>query len=108
MNSHKLLQAYLERTVPRCGIYKIVNSVTEEIYIGSSKHLQRRKKNFLSDARAGKCSRRLQLAVDQYGIDCFHFIEIECCAESALTKREQYYIDSLHPFYNSHLVAVRG
>ena len=38
--------------------------------------------------------------MSEYGIKNFDFDIIEECSEKDLLKKEQYYIDSLHPRYN--------
>jgi len=88
------------------GIYKIENLVNGKIYIGSSIDIQKRwrdHKNTLN--RNTHHNGRLQNAWNKYGADCFRFTIIEICFNFVLLSREQYYMDTLKPFYNISLTA---
>ena len=81
------------------GIYKIVNTKNQKIYIGSSKNLDKRwdehRKNLLNNKHINI---KLQRAWNKYGSDSFQFQIIEQCDVSNLYDREQYYLDSLMPW----------
>lgn len=93
------------------GIYKIINTLTGDIYVGSTRNLVRRKCNHFDALRRGvHHSIYLQRACAKYGIDNFTFEVIEemkfpvdyepkLIAEH-LVCREQYYMDTLAPMYN--------
>lgn len=92
----------------RSGIYKIENIINGKFYIGSAERLIKRKNNHLCYLRNGTHTNiKLQRAWDKYGEDCFKFSIIENCENNLLIKREQYYIDSLNPFYNICRIAGR-
>ena len=84
-----------------CGVYKIENKITHEFYIGSSKdikarwHCHKNSNNYKKHPNS-----KLYKAMSEYGIKNFDFDIIEECSEKDLLKKEQYYIDSLHPRYN--------
>lgn len=59
-------------------IYMISNTVNDKVYIGSTKHYKRRKKEHLFALEQGNHhSNHLQNAVNKYGIDKFHFSILE-------------------------------
>lgn len=82
------------------GIYKIINTVTNQIYVGSSMScIYQRYSYHKKDLRANKHhSAKLQNSWNKYGEKCFDFQIIEEC--SNVLQREQYYIDTLNPFFN--------
>ena len=60
------------------GIYKLLNSVNDNFYIGSAVDLKRRKARHFSELRNGKHNNRhLQAAWDKYGETAFSFIILE-------------------------------
>ena len=81
------------------AVYKIVNTVTGEFYIGSSKHVKRRWANHKSSsAWARNPNIKLYQEFVRYGLDSFVFEIIEETNE--LKEREQYFIELLNPSYN--------
>lgn len=88
------------------GIYKIENIVNNKIYIGSCSNFNVRKGSHLCLLRQGEHhSIKLQRSFDKYGEINFIITLIEKCEKENLISREQYYIDTLKPFYNICLVA---
>ncbi|HVY53957.1 MAG TPA: GIY-YIG nuclease family protein [Gammaproteobacteria bacterium] len=84
------------------GIYKIINLINGKFYIGSSKNIDERwriHKVYL--IRNKHHSRHLQSSWNKYGADAFEFHIIEYCEKEKLIEREQYYLDTLKPIYNS-------
>jgi group I intron endonuclease len=84
------------------GIYKIVNLVTEQIYVGSaSKSIDVRWKYHINDLNGNKHhSARLQNSWNKYGSENFKFEVLEVCSKEICIEREQFYIDLLKPFFN--------
>ncbi len=84
------------------GIYKIVNLLNNNIYIGSAINITARKANHFKNLRDNKhCNTHLQRAYNKYGKENFKFIIIEILEDKkTLIIREQYYIDLLTPQYN--------
>jgi group I intron endonuclease len=75
------------------GIYKIVNTVNNKIYIGSSIRIKIRMKDHLNLLRRNKHhSKHLQRSFNKYGEDKFKFIIILECKEEDLIMEEEYYI----------------
>jgi group I intron endonuclease len=89
------------------GIYKIVNLINEDFYIGSALSFKKRKSQHFNLLKNNKHhSIHLQRAVDKYGILNFVFMEIELVDDKKnLLNREQFYIDLLNPKYNVDRVA---
>lgn len=79
------------------GIYAIINTITNKIYIGSTRiNFKKRWQCHMSDLRLGKHhSKHLQHAYNKYGIENFKFEileEMNSHDEYTILKREEYYI----------------
>lgn len=85
----------------KSGIYKILNTLTGDFYIGSSNRLNRRKaEHWLKLRKERHDNQILQRAFLKYGEDCFTFEVVELCEESVMLEVEQRYLDLLKPKYN--------
>ncbi len=89
------------------GIYKIKNLINNNFYVGSTQtSFKHRFSQHISDLNKNKHRNiHLQRACNKYGINNFSFEIIEKCSKEDCIKREQYYIDSLHPEYNLNPIA---
>lgn len=77
-----------------CGIYIIVCLVNGRVYIGQSKHIQKRWLEHKEELQKGShCNNHLQNAWNKYGEKSFVFSVLELCENSRLVEREQYWID---------------
>jgi group I intron endonuclease len=87
----------------RTGIYKITNTVTGKIYIGSSVRIDRRFNSHKSQLNGNyHVNNYLQNAWNKYGHKSFIFERIENVKDkSLLLEREQYYLDKMQPFYDT-------
>lgn len=83
------------------GVYKITNLATDECYIGASIHVEKRWSEHFCKGYGAIHSKRFQEAIDQFGEEGFSFSVIEECAPDKLMERERYWINALHPEYNS-------
>lgn len=84
------------------GIYAITNTKTGSRYVGSAINISSRWKSHRSALRNHKKSPpKLQAAWDKYGEAMFTFSILEECPKSNLLAREQYYIDTVKPKYNT-------
>ena len=85
----------------KSGIYKILNKINNDCYIGSSVNLSNRKSRHFKDLQ-NKCHHSiiLQRSVEKYGIENFEFQIIEECEKDLLIQKEQYWIDLEIPKYN--------
>jgi group I intron endonuclease len=90
------------------GIYQIVNVITNERYVGSTKNFSSRKAQHLCELRKGiHRTRRLQEAFIRFGQKSFRFSILEYVQtdQAHLFEREQFWIDKLNPEYNESLIA---
>jgi len=78
-----------------CGVYRIRNIQTNDVYIGSSKDLEgRRKEHFCNLGKGAHCNWKLQAAWNLFGPDAFLFEVLVHCSESELFFHEQAALDS--------------
>lgn len=96
----------------KTGVYKILNTVNGNFYIGSTAwNLRRRwgihRRSLLENKHPNQ---HLQYAWNKYGELAFVFEIVEECVPSQCLIREQHYIDTLKPSYNILTIAgsVRG
>lgn len=88
-----------------CGIY-FIRSPSGKMYVGSSIRAEKRCIQHLSDLRTGRHpSRRLSMAFVKYSGEGFESGILEECLPEQLEEREQFWIDTLKPRYNSRLSA---
>lgn len=85
----------------KSGIYCIVNIINQKRYIGSSKNLYNRIGAHRSYLRKGiHQNAKLQNAWNKYGEKNFQYFILEFCEEAKLLEREQFYINTIKPWYN--------
>lgn len=84
------------------GIYAIVNILNNKMYIGSTNTLRKRfRQHYAFLVRNNHVNKKLQNAVNKYGINNFKFVVLERCEPitKTLLLLEQKYIDELG-YYN--------
>lgn len=82
-------------------IYKIVNLVNNDFYIGSTQNFIKRYYTHINHLRINKQSCTLLIrAINKYKEENFKLEIIEECLPEELLTREQYYLDTLLPKYN--------
>ena len=89
-----------EETKMSCGIYKIENKVTHEIYIGCSSNIEERIKSHkqrYNNYNSREYNSKLYRAIRLHGIDLFSFSILEYCTKSELPDKEKKWIS----FYDS-------
>lgn len=87
----------------KSGIYVIQNLITNKVYVGSSKNLDRRKCDHFRMLKDNKHhSIRLQRSYNKHGEDNFKFKVIEKCEENKLLEREIYNIDKYDSYKNGY------
>lgn len=85
----------------KSGIYKIINEITQEFYIGSSKNLYTRKQNHFNALFKNKhINPHLQASYNKHGKENFKFEILSICPKEYLIKLEQWFIDNMKPKYN--------
>lgn len=89
----EMVKRVLEGKNP-CGIYKVTNIKTNEIYIGKSVKVADRFVNHIKSACGleGVAESQFQRALKKYGIDNFTWELLEECPKENLTELEKYYI----------------
>lgn len=88
------------------GIYEIICITNRRKYIGSAVDLGKRWSEHVRQLKENKHhSRHLQRTWNKYGQDDFVFRVIEYCDKGSLIDREQHYIDTEKPVFNSRPVA---
>lgn len=77
-----------------CGIYKIVNKVTGQCYVGQSQRIKKRlKEHFRLLRRGTHTNPHLQNSYNKYGADAFYgAIEIECPNLEELDQLENMFL----------------
>ena len=85
------------------GVYQIRNLVDGKLYVGSTNNFVGRKSKHLSDLRRrGHNSSILQQAFNEHGETIFVFEIIEIVDDlNQVRVREQHYLDTLKPQYNT-------
>lgn len=91
----------------KSGIYKIVNTLNNKFYVGSSVSLKKRHNDHFNSLASNKHkNKHLQHAYNKYGKQHFKFEIIELVIDlNNLISREQFYIDTLKPHYNICIIA---
>jgi group I intron endonuclease len=83
-----------------CGVYKIINTLNDHCYVGSSHHIQGRIYEHFHMLRHGDHDNvHIQNAYNKYG-EVFDVELLKECQSEELLYWEQYYIDTLKPEYN--------
>lgn len=92
-----------------CGVYKIESLIKPtRVYVGSSHNIHKRWNEHLRKLRKNiHHSKKLQNHFNKYGKNDLTFSVLICCNESDLVSTEQFFIDSLSPWFNSAKIAGR-
>ena len=89
-------------------IYEIRNTITDDIYIGSSVDFKNRKTRHLRDLRKGNHhSIILQRAYNKYGKENFKFKVLKTCSREQLEFYENHFLINLEPKYNICKIAYK-
>ena len=84
------------------GVYKITNTVTGDFYIGSSKDVKRRWREHKKPSVWKRFSNSpMYLDMQKYSVDKFEFEILEEVESEHLKEKEQQFIETLKPTYNS-------
>jgi hypothetical protein len=94
----------LKENKNKSGIYRLVNKINDESYVGSSINLTNRFRRYYNiNYLQGKIlidNSRIYRALLKYGYYNFSLEILEYCNNESLKIREQYYLDLLKPEYN--------
>lgn len=82
------------------GVYKILNTVTGKIYVGSAAvSFKTRWVIHRADLRGGRhFNCYLQRSWNKHGEKAFKFIVLDCCLPEQCLEREQQWLDKLQPY----------
>ena len=84
------------------AVYRIINTVTGDFYIGSSKNVKHRLANHKCPSTWNECPNNpMYIDMKQYGLDKFEFQIIAEVEAEKLKEAEQHYIETLKPTYNN-------
>ena len=86
----------------KCGIYKIENLTTHEIYVGQSVNLENRKRRHKNAPNDEKHQERLYQDMREQGIDNFSFEILEYCSRRQLNAREKYWVAYYNAYENGY------
>jgi hypothetical protein len=85
----------------KSGIYCLVNTDNQKKYVGSSKNIYQRLQKHRAYLRKNiHENKKLQNSWNKHGEGSFQYYILEFCSEEQLLEREQFYIDTLKPWYN--------
>lgn len=102
-NVRALKDIILEKNKDKFGIYMFTNIKTNDFYIGQSKNLYNRFRNYFNFAYIiglNNNNSRIGRAITKYGYENFSLTILEYCDKLDLTEREQFYFYILKPVYN--------
>ena len=83
-----------------CAVYKIINTVTGDFYIGSRKNIKKRSINHRYQVWVAIPNDQMYQDIQKYGTDKFVFEILEEVEADKLNEKEQEFIEKLHPTYN--------
>lgn len=91
-------------------IYCITNDVNGKQYVGkTNRTIEKRFKEHCRDSQNEKCKNRpLYRAMNKYGIEHFHFEQLEECSSDESSKRESFWINKLNTFCNGYNATTGG
>ena len=81
----------------KSGVYGILNTCNNKIYIGSSLNLRKRHNAHKTKLNCNRhANKHLQKAIFKYKIDNFEFVILEYCNEKLILEKEQYWINKFN------------
>lgn len=101
-NADVLKEAIINENKGKIGVYRWVNLVSDNTYIGSSTNLGKRLRSYYSYSYITDVKRNMLIekALLKYGYSNFKLEILEYCSKDEVLAREQYYLDLLKPEYN--------
>lgn len=99
-NSDELKPQVLKDNKGKSGIYRWVNNLNGNTYVGSAVNLEIRLRSYYNIKELKRNSRPIKDALLKYGHSNFTLEILEYSPIISLTEREQFYMDLLIPEYN--------
>ncbi len=90
----------------KIGVYRWINKINGNAYIGSSVNISVRMYTYYSLRSLAKSNRPIDRALLKYGFSNFILEILEYCDKNNVIEREQYYMDLIKPQYN--IVEIAG
>lgn len=85
------------------AVYKIVNTITGDCYVGSSKNVIKRWQDHKYPSNwKQRPNNKLYQDMQKYGVDRFRFQILAPVMEEYLKQVEQEFIEMIHPTYNNY------
>uniref|UniRef100_UPI0023F19B81 homing endonuclease n=1 Tax=Leptographium procerum TaxID=100367 RepID=UPI0023F19B81 len=91
---------YIRRQQGKIGVYRWINKISGNTYVGSSINISVRMYTYFSLGSLAKSNRPIDRALLKHGFSNFILEILEYCDKDNVLKREQYFIDLLNPEYN--------
>jgi GIY-YIG catalytic domain/NUMOD1 domain len=103
-NLEECKSSILKENKGKSGVYRLINRISHESYIGSSINITNRLRkyystNYIKD-KIIRDNSRIYRALLKNGYCNFYLEILEYCDKSLIIKREQYYLDLVKPEYN--------
>jgi len=100
-DAFNMRKSILNENKGKSGIYMWTNKLTNDLYIGQSKDISKRFKNYFNlSYLVSRNNYIISRALIKYGYSNFSLTILEYCDKSDLLLREQYYFDKFSPQYN--------
>lgn len=102
-NADTMKQDIIKDNHKKAGIYRWINNVNGNTYIGSSINLSKRFRlyyNYDFISNKNKSKSMIHDALVSHGYSKFTLEILEYCDANIVLEREQYYLDTLQPVYN--------
>lgn|SRR5256886_7521511 len=90
----------LDENRNKTGIYRWVNNINNNTYVGSGINLAKRIGGYYKESELKRNIRPIHSALLKYNHNNFTLEILEYCSKDELLEREQYYLDLLEPKYN--------
>lgn len=91
----------MENEVAKIGVYSIRNTITNDLYVGATKDINRRIAEHKSRGRYEKHQQQLYKDFRKYNVDNFIFKTLEITEIESIHDREIFWIKELNPSYNN-------
>lgn len=99
-NAELLKKAILTENRNQPGIYRWINNLNKNTYVGSGINLSKRLGNYYNKVDLIRNPRPITQALLKHGHSNFILEILEYCPQASLLEREQFYLDLLKPEYN--------
>lgn len=101
IDAEKFRKEIMADNTNKSGIYRWVNNITKNTYVGSGIDLSNRLNRYYHKSELTKKNNRpINQALVKYGHNNFTLEILEYCPKTVLLIRENYYFDLLKPEYN--------